>query len=249
MYKINREKHYLSFDIDNNIINLFLFKPFNFNFDLVSQDEIDRQYNEIEKMLDYRFKKIVKGHQVHSSNIAIIDENNVNDNFLNTDGLLTNLDGVALITKVADCQSILLYDSNLGVIGNVHSGWKGTVKKIVGNAIKLMIDHYGCNTKDIKVYICPSISGESFEVDEDVKDMFVDSFSNLDISKYIVNKGVKYYIDTIGINREYLISLGLLDENIFNTDLCTLKNSDFLHSYRKDKDKSGRNLALICKKR
>jgi len=112
-----------------------------------------------------------------------------------------------------------------------------------------MIDHYDCNTKDIKVYICPSISGESFEVDEDVKDMFIDSFKDIDISKHIVNKGVKYYIDTVGINRDYLVSLGLGNNNIYNTDLCTLKNSDILHSYRKDKDKSGRNLALICKKR
>lgn len=249
MYKIDKEKHFISFNMDDNIINMFLFKPFNFNFDLVSPDEIDRQYEEIQEMIGYKFKKIVKGHQKHSNNVVIINENNMDDYFENTDGLLTDLDGVALITKVADCQSIFLYDPVKGVIGNVHSGWKGTVNKIVGNAIHLMIDNYGCNVNDIQVYICPSISGESFEVDEDVKGMFVDSFNDINISKYIVNKGVKYYIDTVGINREYLISLGLDNSNIFNTDLCTLKNCDMFHSYRKDKEKSGRNLALICKKR
>lgn len=44
-----------------------------------------------------------------------------------------------------------------GVIGNIHSGWRGTLKRIIKNAIHLMEENFHCNPSDIEIYICPSI--------------------------------------------------------------------------------------------
>ena len=102
------------------------------------------------------------------------------------DAMITNLRDVGLAIKVADCQAILLYDEKNKVIANVHSGWKGTVEKILGNVIDTMITDYNCDTKNIKAYICPSILQDHFEVDKDVYDIFKEKFSKID--KYTIYK-------------------------------------------------------------
>ena len=45
-----------------------------------------------------------------------------------------------------------------------------------------------------------------------------------------------------------MMKLGLKKENIEASNKCTMCNSLEYHSYRKDKENSGRNVALICMK-
>lgn len=133
---------------NNEIISFFTKKVFDFNIKTNSIENIKNNYKMIEKDFNYQFKKIIKPSQTHSSNVAIVDENNLNNTFENTDGLITNLKGVALATSLADCQAIILYDKNKKVIGNIHSSWKGTLSKIVVNAINILINKYNCNVNE-----------------------------------------------------------------------------------------------------
>ena len=55
----------------------------------------------------------------------------------------------------------------------------------------------------------------------------------------------KYFIDTNLINERLLQDMGLKKENIIQSNICTVCHSDKLHSYRVDKEKSGRNTAII----
>ena len=43
---------------------------------------------------------------------------------------ITNQKGVTLGLRFADCTPIFFYDPVKKVVGNIHSGWRGTVKKI-----------------------------------------------------------------------------------------------------------------------
>ena len=180
-----------------------------------------------------------------------LTKENLNDDFQDVDGLITDLKGVALVTSLADCQGILLYDPIKKIIGNIHSGWKGTLNKIIVNAIKLMEENFGCDPKNIEAYICPSILKCCFEVDKEVVDMFYENYNNIDdyVMKGDIKQGKqKYYIDTISINVNSMKELGLLEGNIHCSNICTKCHSDKYHSYRTDHDKSGRNIALICLK-
>ena len=56
------------------------------------------------------------------------------------------------------------------------------------------------------------------------------------------------YIDTVNINIKEMMKLGLKKENIVASQKCTMCNSLEYHSFRKDKENSGRNVALICMK-
>lgn len=212
----------------------FIHKP----FDLKNENDL--------KELSKKYK-IIKGKQTHSTNVKVITKDNINEVFENVDGLITNLKNIYLLTVVADCQGILLFDKKNKVIGNIHSGWRGTLNRIIKNAVNIMINEFNSNVEDIKVYFSPCIHKCCFEVSIDVKEMFEKEFNDLEIENYITkgNREDKYYIDTLKLNIDYLIKLGIKEENITYSDLCTKCNSDILHSYRKDKDLSGRNGLLI----
>lgn len=249
------KEKYFTFDklnLYDEIIHLSTNKRMNFATPIVGAEGIKNGFREIEQDIGYKFKKIKTPNQTHSNNVRVLTDENLEEEFLDTDGIITNLKGVALGIRTADCQSILLYDPIKGVIGNIHSGWKGTLNKIVVNAINLMISEYGCEAKDILAFICPSILKCCFEVDKEVVDSFKEQFS--DIDEYMTLGDIKenkqkYFIDTVAINKKVMIDLGLLDENIISSDICTKCHSDLYHSYRADGQISGRNLSLICLKK
>ena len=58
----------------------------------------------------------------------------------------------------------------------------------------------------------------------------------------------KYYIDTVYLNKQMLINCGISEQNIIDSNICTVCNNEVLHSYRIEKEKSGRSTAIICLK-
>lgn len=231
------------------IIHLSTNKTMNFATPIVGKDKIIEGFNQIEKDLNHQFRIIKTPIQTHSSNVKIITEENILEECQDTDGLITNLKNVALGIRTADCQSILLYDPVKKVIGNIHSGWKGTLNKIIVNAINLMISEFNCNPASILAFICPSILKCCFEVDQDVVDNFKNNFSNIDefITLGDIKEGKqKYFIDTVSINKQVMMELGLEKTNIITSDICTKCHHDLYHSYRAEGKASGRNLSIIC---
>ncbi len=220
--------------------------------------------------VDYR--NVVKPVQKHSGNVRcvgvdvevgctgklVIDEVDcergpvINDKALdNVDGLVTDKKGMILATTNADCILLLFYDPVKRVIANVHSGWRGTFQKIAVNAVNKMMVEYGCNPQDIICCICPSIRKCHFEVEDDVKDMCVENFGYTGrLDEIIENVGVKdgknkWKIDTVLINRIILGDVGVKQENIFDCGICSVCNSDKVHSYRVEKSEYGLCTAVI----
>lgn len=239
--------NYIEFDFfSNNVISLYTKNNYNFRHTLLDKEFIYNEFNKLEQDTKYKFDRVVLPIQTHSNNVVVIDNNNINDRLEDTDGVITNLPNVALGTISADCQSILLYDNNKKVIGNIHSGWKGTYNKIIVNAINIMIDRFNSNVKDIKCVICPSICKECFEVDEDLNNNFVNKFGNKYSTLGNIKDGKqKYYIDTLSINKDVLIGLGVDINNIYISDICTKCNCNAYHSYRGIGVDTGRGLAII----
>lgn len=203
-----------------------------------------KSYENISRELG--FTNIIKPKQTHSDNITIIENNERNLNEI--DGLITNEKNVTLGTTSADCISLLFYDPNKNVIANVHSGWRETEKGIAKKTVQELIEKFNCQPKDIICCICPSIRKCHFEVDEDVKEIFYNKYGDLPEINDIISENTakhKYYIDTVLINKCLLRQIGLRKENIIDSNICTVCNSNLFHSYRVDKENSGRNMAII----
>ena len=109
-----------------------------------------------------------------------------------------------------------------------------------------MISDYGSKPEDIIACIGPCIGKCHFEVDEDVKNIFEQAFSYLNRNCDIIEKREnKYHIDTTLINILMLEECGLQSTNIIESKICTVCNSNVIHSYRAQKDRAGRNIAVL----
>lgn len=169
-------------------------------------------------------------------------------NFDEVDGLITDKKNKALSLYFADCTALFLYDPIKNVIGDIHSGWRGTVQKIGMVAVQKMQEEYNCNPEDIICCIGPTIRQCHFQVEKDVKDLFMQAFNDESIIKVgeVVDGKQKYYIDAVKANINMMKSCGLKEENIIDSGICTVCNSDILHSYRTEKQNAGRNAAIMC---
>lgn len=214
------------------------------------KEEKDDNYKELYESLNIDYEGFTKiKYQAHSDLVEKVESKN--EIYNNIDGLITNKKGISLSLRFADCTPILFYDPIKNAIGNIHSGWKGTVQKIVQKGLQKMIKEYDCNVKDIICCIGPCIGMCHFEVGEDVKEIFENTFSYLGNLENIIKKGEmkekgqKYFIDTTLINRMLLEEIGIPSQNIIESNICTVCNKEQMHSYRADKEKSGRNTAII----
>lgn len=239
-----------------NIKHCFTLKP----LDVGSNDtykEIkniaDKNYNDVCNLLELDSKNIVRPYQTHTNNVKkVITEIGIfPEELKDIDGLITQENNKILSLTFADCTPIYLYDKQKNIIGNIHSGWQGTIKKIAKYAIIQMKKEFNSNPKDIICVIGPTIRKCHFEVQEDVKSEFYNTFNYMkNIDKIIeFNKNTNsYFIDTVEINKELLKEEGILEDNIIDSKICTCCNSNIIHSYRKEGKQAGRNTALICLK-
>ena len=233
---------------NDKILNFTTNKSVGINYATQSRDEIRGILKDV---VDFECKNIISPRQTHTNNVVAITLDNLDDELNDVDGVITDLKGVALTIATADCQNIFIYDKKKEVIGNIHSGWKGTLNKILRNTIVKLVDVYRCEVQDLIVCIGPSILKCCFEVDSDVVDMFRKEFKDIEdtISLGDIKDGKqKYYIDTVEINRRELMDLGVPEYNIIVSDICTKCSSDKYHSYRAHGMDSGRNVSLIVMK-
>lgn len=211
----------------------------------------DKNYKDICNLLKLDSSNIVRPYQTHTNNVKKIT-NEVGifpEELQDVDGLITRENNKILSLTFADCTPIYLYDKQKNIIGNIHSGWQGTVKKTAKYAIIKMKKEFNSDPKDIVCVIGPTIRKCHFEVQKDVKDIFYNTFKYMkNIDKIIeFNKNTNsYFIDTVEINKELLKEEGILEENIVDSGICTYCNSNIIHSYRKEGKEAGRSTALIC---
>ena len=220
-----------------------------------NEEKAIKNYKMLCEELHVEVKNLVKPNQAHTDCVKKVSEKqnkNMPDFNLSyydeTDGLVTNKKEIMLATTNADCILMLFYDPVKKVISNIHSGWRGTLQRISINAVEKMIVEYKSNPKDIICCICPSIRKCHFEVEKDVKDLFEKEFQDLkELDKIIEEKipNKKWNIDTVLINQIILQEKGLKKENIIDSGICSVCNSDIIHSYRVEKQGYGLSTACI----
>jgi len=197
----------------------------------------------------------VKPCQEHTKNIRIVKQKMNKGQvdfeqsaYKSTDGLITNQSNIALATTNADCILMIFFDPVKKVIANVHSGWKGTLQRIAVRAVNKMKNEYQCKPKDIICCICPSIRKCHFEVHADVQTPYREEFKDLkeidDLIKSVEGKD-KWTIDTVEINKIILKQAGLKEENIIDSGICSVCDSELIHSFRVEKEGYGLCTAII----
>ncbi|MGB9697497.1 MAG: peptidoglycan editing factor PgeF [Ignavibacteria bacterium] len=154
-----------------------------------------------------------------------------------SDAVYTNCDNLYLTITVADCIPILMYSPETKVISAVHAGWRGTMKKILLKTISSIRKHFNIELKNLRVYVGPGISVKNFKVGYEVAEQFPE--------QYVIQNNGKFFIDLKRYNYNQLIESGVSIKHIEISPLCTFDEVQLCHSYRRDKEFSGRMIALI----
>lgn len=132
-----------------------------------------------------------------------------------TDGLVSNVPGLVIGIYVADCCAVYLADPRTGAFGIVHSGKKGSESGITSQAIQKMQQHFGTDPKDLCVQLSPCIRPPAYEIDFAAQ-----------------------------IRQQALVA-GVPAAQIHDTGLCTSLDLHRFYSYRMEKGRTGRMLALL----
>jgi copper oxidase (laccase) domain-containing protein len=131
------------------------------------------------------------------------------------DGLVSNLPGVMLGIYVADCGAVHLVDPVRRAIGLLHSGRKGTEQNITGAAVRLMEERFGTRPEDLIVQLAPCIRPPAYEV------------------------------DFAAAIRDQAREAGVKADRIHDDLTCTSSDPERFYSYRMEKGRTGRMLALL----
>lgn len=157
-----------------------------------------------------------RAQQVHGNKVALVGDIGCPYPVEGVDGLICG--GKAdccLGIYVADCAAVWIYDPVTGSRGLVHSGKLGTQQNIVGEALRAMHKILGVQPMNCLAVISPCIRPPHYEVDIPTQ-----------------------------IQKE-LLEAGLLRENINDCGLNTADDLDTFYSYRVEKGRTGRMLALF----
>jgi len=186
---------------------------------------------------------VVQAHQVHSDRVAkVTSPLTTREELEGIDALVTNVPGVAIGARTADCVPVLIYDPVHRAIAAVHSGWKGTVLRISGKTLEVMADEFGTLPSDVFAVIGPSIGPDSFQVGQEVVEAFAEGGFPMD--DILSDRGPRItgsmagglHIDLWAANRWILDSAGVPCGNIYVSGIDTYTCGDFYSARREGAD-------------
>lgn len=206
---------------------------------------IDKRENVIKNLniicdkLNLNADEVYKARQDHTDNILYLTHDNKEEyNFKNVnnspvDGYIT-ASGITTLVTTADCNAIIIYDTKNNKVANVHSGWKGTTKRIYIKAIEKMQSLFGTNPKDLIICVSPSVLKCCFSSeDKKFKNIFTDIWPyEEEYITYEKENTKRFHIDIPYVIRKDLVNIGVKEENIHFATICTCCNDKHFYSYR-----------------
>jgi polyphenol oxidase len=220
--------------------------------------------------------RVVALRQIHSDIVQVVDSANESRSESDSggaapqgDALITREPGVLLVVQTADCVPILLADPKRRAIAAIHSGWRGTVRRIAAKALGRMQMDFGTKPGDVVAALGPGIAQSCYEVGTEVAAEFQAQFPNArgwfegpfdrlaDSDKdpnwlpWLTMKPPghqptppRVQLDLIAANRAILEAAGIPPRNISSSGLCTACRTDLFFSFRKERT-TGRMMAAI----
>jgi hypothetical protein len=216
-----------------------------------ASDPPTKDYASLAEKLGIPLTKVIRPYQAGGDKVEIVGSEHggsgvIKDNELKkVDGLVTAEKGLVLSVIAADCVPLYLIDKKDGVTGILHCGWKSAAGTLVYNAVR-KIQELGASPADIKVIIGPHICEECYEVGEEVRNEYANSFTETELENIFSTRNKRLYLDLSEAIRIKFAAEGIISRNISDARDCTFHNSS-LYSYRRG-DRGKQNLAYIMMK-
>lgn len=263
VHVINNEIEYLQFKILNKYnlkhcitlrhggVSKGDFESLNFNMRADLKENVMDNLYKVCSCLNIDKNNVFKAHQNHTDNILVLDSNNKESYHIEDildedyDAYIVTKKNIATLITTADCNPVIVYDPIKNIVANIHSGWKGTIKKIVIKTCEKLINEFGCNASDLIVCIGPSIKKCCFSSEEEsFKKIFTDVWKNEEDYMFYEDNLKRFHIDLVYLIKKDLEKLGV--KNIIDSNICTVCNSNDFFSYRSATKNKQKNYGLMA---
>lgn len=181
-------------------------------------------------------QRLVFPNQVHGTNVERVTQKNL-DRIPQADAIFTTERNIALAVTHADCQAAIFYDPVHEAIAAVHAGWRGLVQNIYARTLEAMRREIGTQPQNVIVCISPSLGPDHAEY-KNYKQEFPQEFWRF--------QARPNYFNLWEIGKHQLLNLGIVENKIEVTEICTYCDSDCF-SHRRDKD-TGRHATVVALK-
>jgi YfiH family protein len=197
--------------------------------------------------------QVVRARQVHGAGVLRVDAGLTKrvgfprclvDERGESDALISDVPGLALVVSTADCLPILLYDPLRRAVAAVHAGWRGTAQCITARALAAMREAYGTDPSNCRAAIGPGIGPCCFEVDGAVIETMARALPKWE-AHATANRPGHWLLDLAGVNRALLEEAGLRPDHVEDVALCTSCRTDLFFSHRAEKGRTGRMMNFI----
>ncbi len=214
--------------------------PFYFNLSLSVGDDKEKVLNNRKKFfsaLGLSAENAAFQKQVHGDKIRYVTEPG---NIEESDAMITKVPGIALCISTADCTPVFIYDPEARIIAAIHSGWRGTQKRITEKTVEKLTTEFKCSPENMFVYLGPAICQANYQAGKEVADYFD--------KKYLIKDDNKFLLDISSANYDMLVGQGIHPSRIQQSSLCSFDYKEVFHSYRRDGKTSGRSIGTIALK-
>ena len=157
------------------------------------------------------------------------------------DAMVSDIPGVAMGIRTADCLPLLIVDRVKGTAAAVHCGWRSLALGLAGKAVRTMTQVMGSDVGHLLAAIGPSIGPCCYEVGEEVREAFSHFRSG---DGLFVQRDKSLYLDLASGVKTQLIMEDMAPENVDEIVGCTSCNPDMFWSHRAREDK-GRMVSYI----
>ena len=189
---------------------------------------------------------LVTLNQIHSPDTVQITHALPNEARPEADAMVTDKPGLALGILTADCAPILLADSQAGVIGAAHAGWKGAMTGVAKSVVDAMVE-LGAERSRIAAAIGPCIGRGSYEVDDSFRTRF-EAIEPENEQYFRDGAPGHHYFDLEAYVAAWLAFAGV--ETVEALGLDTYTDEDRFFSYRRATHRNepdyGRQLSVIA---
>ena len=188
---------------------------------------------------------LVAPHQVHSPGVVTVTQawEDAPTGRPVADAVVTDRRGISLGIVTADCAPVLFAESEAGVIGAAHAGWRGAYEGVLENTLAAM-EALGARRAQIAAAIGPTIAQASYEVDDGFRAQFPADDSRF----FVEGREGHWQFDLPAYVAARLARAGL--SRIEDLGLDTYANESRYYSYRRATHRAepnyGRQLSLIA---
>jgi YfiH family protein len=172
------------------------------------------------------------------------------------DALVTDVPGLALAVRTADCVPVLVAAPTGRAVAAIHAGWRGLAARALQATVERLCAAYAVTPASIVAAIGPSMGPEHYEVGADVLDVFRQAGHSEDRSVRWFRKTTasgntpdatssRYLLDLWQASRDALEDAGLAADRIYAAELSTASAVHVFHSYRAEGAGAGRMYSVI----